>query len=116
MKKKQLTVRQLEYITLVCESPQSLSDEEVTRLLRVRKATLARWKSSAFIREEINRRIRDRTEERMPQVWTTLLDKAESGDVAAMKLLFQVRGELLDQSNEAKNAPPPEVKLIVKSR
>lgn len=94
MKNKSLTVRQMEYVELICESPESLTDSEIMNTLRIRKKILTRWKNSEVIREEINRRIRNRTEERMPKVWASLLERAESGDVQAMKLLFQVRGKL----------------------
>lgn len=116
MPKNKLTLRQLQYIELVCDSPEILADEEVLRLLNIRKNTLARWKNSQFIREEINKRLRNRTEERMPKVWAGLLERAEAGDVKAIKLLFQVRGELNDKSREENSPPPPKVELIIKNK
>ena len=38
----------------------------------------------------------------MPRVWHALLNKCEEGNVPAMKLLFQLRGELIGDKSEQK--------------
>lgn len=106
-----LTDKQASLAALLADPREDRSDMALAAVLAVSPSTIARWRRLPAVVERARELVRAQTDERMPKVWEGILARAEEGDVAAARLLFQVRGEMKDKKDEAITPPPPEVKI-----
>ena len=91
------TAAQRRYIETLADPAERRTQEDIARELNVTRAALYKWRSLEGFWSEVNKLIQDGTEQRMPRIWKSLLDKGLEGSVSAMRLLFQLRGELIDK-------------------
>ena len=99
---QKFTAAQHSYIEILADPTERRTQEEVAKEFDVTRTALYKWRKLEGFWEEVERLVRDRTQQRMPRVWNALLDKCEEGNVPAMKLLFQLRGELIGDKSEQK--------------
>jgi len=97
---REFTSTQWEYIGICADPGERRKQEEIATALQVDRSTLWSWRKIAGFWEEVNRIRHDATNLRMSRVWDALLNQCELGNVKAMKLLFQLRGELVERRED----------------
>ena len=101
MTNKPFTARQQKYIKILADPSEDRTQEDVSKELNVTRAALYKWRQLPGFWEEVRKLVQDGTDQRMSRVWNRLLSQCERGNVQAMRLLFQLRGELVEkQSHE----------------
>lgn len=97
---QQFTAAQRRYIEILADPREKRTQEEVAKEFNVTRAALYKWRKLEGFWNEVEKLRRDTTNLRMSRVWHALLNKCEEGNVAAMRLLFQLRGELVDKHEQ----------------
>ena len=109
MTNKPFTARQQKYIKILADPSEDRTQEGVAKELNVTRAALYKWRQLPGFWEEVGKLVQDGTAQRMSRVWNRLLSQCERGNVQAMRLLFQLRGELVEkqeQKHEFEGGPP----------
>lgn len=100
MTKTTFTAKQQRYIEILADPDDSRKQEDVAKSLRVTRKTLYEWRKLEGFWEAVGELVKDGTDQRMGRVWSKLVSLCERGNVPAMKLLFQLRGELVEKSEQ----------------
>jgi hypothetical protein len=109
-----LTPKQRRFVEVMADPHHPAVDDAIAGAVGVKVSTIARWRADPALKEKIEERVRELTDERMPRVWSELTSRAETGDVNAARLLFQVRGEFIEKRREEVDHPPPTVTILLK--
>ena len=101
MTKEPFTAKQYKYIEILADPAEKRDQKAIAKGLGVTRKTLYEWRKLEGFWEEVGKLVQDGTAQRMSRVWDKLMNQCERGNVQAMRLLFQLRGELVEkQSHE----------------
>ena len=103
------TARQRRYMEILADPEERRTQEEIAEELGVKRQTLWNWRQLEGFQKEIRRLVRDHTDQALARVWGSLLRQSKRGDVPAMRLYFQLRGELIDRREVEVREPPKTV-------
>ena len=78
---------------------------EVEKRAGVSKATLWRYRQNDEFRDAVEERIADLTWQERGPILKALMNKAKEGDVTAIRLFLQWRGELIERKDVRQNHP-----------
>jgi len=107
--KTTFTAKQYKYIEILADPAEKRDQKAIAKGLGVTRKTLYEWRKLEGFWEEVGKLVQDGTAQRMSRVWDKLLNQCERGNVQAMRLLFQLRGELVEkqeQKHEFEGGPP----------
>ena len=85
---------------VLADPTDSRDQEALEKAFNVKRQTLWNWRQLPGFWEEVGKLVRDGTDQRMSRVWGKLLNQCERGNVQAMRLLFQLRGELVEKQEQ----------------
>lgn len=107
------TAKQRRYQEILADPGEKRTQEEIAGELGVKRQTLWNWRQLEGFWAELHRLVKDRTNQAIARVWDALMRQCKRGDVQAMRLYFQLRGELTEQVKDLTERGPLEVEIRI---
>ena len=104
-----LTPKQLKVAELLANPDADLTKTDIIENTGVSRATFYRWLKQPEFIDHVNELIEKYTDGELAAVWKALIKKCEGGNVAAIKLYFELKGKY--KQNIQVEAPPISGKL-----
>lgn len=92
--RQSLTPEQILAVDLIVEEQLTSTWEEIRAECGVSRATLSRWRKQPEFRNEVTKRSRLLVREHLPTAYQALILKVAKGDIPALKLFFELTGEM----------------------
>ena len=100
MTKERLTAKQESYAERLADPKEQRSQAEIAEDLGVTRKTLYEWRKHPLFWPRVREIIDEHSDSSLAKVWNALIFKAVRGDVQAMKLFFQMRGEFTEKQEQ----------------
>jgi hypothetical protein len=112
-----LSLKQIRYLDLLFPENETILEEaDLAAAAGVKIATVRKWHRDPNFKYQVEIRISEHSESRMPRVWESILHRAEQGDVKAATLIFKLRGELVEKKELATKLPPATMNFVIKEK
>jgi hypothetical protein len=99
------------FVELMANPNVDKRDSTLAKRIGVAPATIRNWKRRPDLTSEIETTVRDYSDQRLPEIWESLIQQAIEGDVNAARLIFQLRGELDKKQKPKQDFCPPAVEV-----
>ena len=112
MSKSDWTPVQLQYMAMLADPTKKRSQKQIAGELGVSTRTLQRWQRKEGFWDIVDKSVKTVSDQALSSVWSALINKAVDGDVSAIRLYFQLRGELVEKRQEKLTVSAPETVVI----
>jgi len=92
--RRSLSPEQILAVDVIIDLQLTSTWEEIRAECGVSRATLSRWRKQPEFRNEITKRSRLLVREHLPTAYQALILKVAKGDIPALKLFFELTGEM----------------------
>ncbi len=92
--RRSLTPEQSLAVDVIVDCQLTHTWEEIRAECGVSRATLSRWRKQPEFRNEVTKRSRLLVREHLPTAYQALILKVAKGDIPALKLFFELTGEI----------------------
>ncbi len=97
--KQTWTAQQLEYILILADPGEDRSQQSIAESLNVSRTTLYAWREKEGFWDEVYKLVKDRSNIKYSKVIKALYERAMMGDIPAIRLILDHRGELESKIN-----------------